>query len=488
MIEERYSSICSSKKTLEKYLYASETGTAGHFFNYPPIGLKKIELDEKTIIERKIKEHGDCLKSIYIHWPFCILPDGKEKCDFCCSYTANERENKKIRSNYFNALLKEIEQFTERKHFPPAENLYFGGGTPLEMQSAELDMIFQKLEECGLVGKSTFISIESRPELIIGEKLEVLVKHSISRVSLGVESLDNEIACIMGRISQGMNYCEIVYRAISLLKEYKINSINIDLILGHPNESEKQFLGSLNKVIAFDVDSIAVYPLGMPSALTLLEKRIKCADDIKSLDYRARMALQVSEIMKKAGYAQVHDCIWSKKDVDTYRYDTSSNCVANCWNQTSILPIGLSVGFGVSAISGIENILIIQNTFNLTDYITNVEKKESSIESAFWLSKDESCRLQIVSGILHRVIDKKRFIDLFGEPPEKLFSKEFTILQEYDLLEEIGETYRVTSKGIRYIQAIARFFFSRVVEQRYREQEEKRADYKLYKVNFRGLE
>jgi oxygen-independent coproporphyrinogen-3 oxidase len=219
----------AAKDALKSYMRGAEYGVVGHFFNYPPNALPSISLTNTHLAQLFATLEG---VGMYIHWPYCALPNDVIKCDFCCSYAKNDMLSVSMRSDYFKAILLEVELYGELLHNRPVEWLYIGGGTPLSMTRAEIAILFRALSDNNLIYTNTFISIETRPELINADILSTLAEIGVSRVSIGVESFNNAVAKQMGRHSGSSDYKLVVAEAVKRVKLAGIQHINIDLIYG----------------------------------------------------------------------------------------------------------------------------------------------------------------------------------------------------------------------------------------------------------------
>jgi len=482
-IRRRYTNKKEAKKTLIAYIDGAKTGTAGHFFEYPPTSYD----DANFSLGNLSSILNEPLRGMYIHWPYCYLPNELQKCDFCCSNTKNDINSKKLRKQYHNAVIKEIESYTSIVKEKNIEWIYFGGGTPLTMTNSELEAIFSTLYSSRCITRETFITVESRPECISQDKLDILKRYGVKRISIGVESFDEKTAFIMGRTRQEEDYKKIVEKAIEHCRNFDMENINIDLIYGHPSDTLDSVIDSINYAISLSPDSIAAYPMGMPYGLTHIELKVQQGLPIKPLEFRSLCFNNINEQLLNNGYIHVYDCIWSKKKVDTFN-SNRINGVANMWNQTCYLPIGVWIGIGVGSLGFIEDWGPIQNTNNIDEYINKINSGQLAIEKAVKFDADEMLRCEIVLSILHGTIDKERFKTKYNVNLYDLFELEFEILQELKLVCIDDDSIIITQEAIPYLQAISRFFFSKEVEVKLRETEGKRIDYRLYGINYSQLQ
>ncbi|MGG3282949.1 coproporphyrinogen-III oxidase family protein [Paenibacillus solani] len=480
----RYKNYNEANNTLDAYLDGAKYGVVGHFTNYPlysknmmgnPIDVLKTGLDLSNI------------SGMYIHWPFCYLPFGIEKCDFCMCNTKNDTESVSLRNEYFQSILKEIELYSSFMQNSVLEWVYIGGGTPLTMSALELDQLFTLMKEKRLVNKDTYISIESRPEVITEKKVNVLKKHHVKRISIGVESFNEKTLVEMGRIRSGLNYYEIVQKAVSMIENAGIPYFNLDFLYSHPNDDFETVLDSIEKGIDFLPNSFAIYPLGLPYNRTEIEKNIGELE-LKPLDFRYKCYVAINELLEKNGYKAVSDSIWSKDDMYSHKSVTNKdNSILNFWNQTCSFPDGNWMPVGVGSIGFIEGFGSVSNTYSMSQYIELIAQGKLGIVKGEQNSIEQLMRGFLVISILHRIIDIDNFTEKFGYNPLEVFNIEFNILKQKELVDISNNEIILTPKAIPLSQGIARFFLSKDDEELYRKSEQLRVDYKFYNVSYQGL-
>ncbi|MGB7606333.1 MAG: radical SAM protein [Lutisporaceae bacterium] len=487
IFKQRYGETEEAAKTLDAYLIGAKYCLAGHFSMYPPTSIPELNFEPREEIQKQINQGKNKPVGLYIHWPFCKLPHNKVKCDFCCSNARNDNKSKALRDEYFKAIIKEITLYSDLLKGNHLEWVYIGGGTPLTMTADELDRLFNILYTTELIDRETFITVESRPEMINNIKVSILKKHNIRRISMGAESFNNEIAITMGRVRSDNNYKEIVKNAIDILKKAEIPFINIDLIYGHPMDTYETVMESVEYAASLEPDSISAYAMGMPFGLTLIEQDVRKGLKLKDMEFRYEAYVMINKFLKGKGYGDVYDCIWSKYEVDSYRTLTNKKGIVNMWNQTCILPYGIWIGVGIGAYGYIGGVGPTQNTNDLEKYIELISKGKLGVTEGIKYEIDEILRAEIVLSLLHRTIDVNRFINCYGVHPTDIFPIELDLLKSRGFIEYSGNEIKVTPKAIPLLQGIARLFFSSEFEKNYRALENRRIDYKTYGISYNEL-
>ena len=184
---------------------------------------------------------------LYIHIPFC-----NQICSYCDFY---KLVNLKYKKSFVLALCNDIKSHSHE--FSHIETLYFGGGTPSILNKEEWLSIINALNESGLnFNQLKEFSIEANPNDINEDYVALLAEIGVTRVSLGIQSLDSTKLKLMNRshtVEQALN-------AIRLLKNKNIH-VNTDLIYGFGNDTFKALSSDLDECILAGTDSFSLYTL-----------------------------------------------------------------------------------------------------------------------------------------------------------------------------------------------------------------------------------
>ncbi|KAA0258990.1 radical SAM family heme chaperone HemW [Deferribacter autotrophicus] len=183
------------------------------------------------------------MRGLYIHIPFC-----KSKCKYCGFYSITQFD-KSLISKYTKALLKEFELYKNYEF----DTIYIGGGTPSILAPVTLSDFLNKL--LSLLKKEPLeFTIEANPESLSPEKLKILKEYGVNRISLGVQSMNNNVLKFLGRIHTQSD----VYRATYFIKKFGFN-FNVDLIYDIPNIDEEITIKSLKKLCDLAPNHISAY-------------------------------------------------------------------------------------------------------------------------------------------------------------------------------------------------------------------------------------
>jgi len=196
---------------------------------------------------------------IYVHIPFC-----KQKCAYCdfCSFCAD----KKTEEEYFSTLKKEIEK-KSNKDFQ-ISSIYFGGGTPSFVDEKHIVQTIEAIKKNFSVSGDAEVTIECNPCSTTKEKLVAYKTAGFNRISFGVQSFDDEVLSLIGRLHNGKQAEE----AIMLAKEVGFENISADLMLGLPKQTKEVIEKDIEQLVNLGVSHVSTYMLMLEEGTPLFSK------------------------------------------------------------------------------------------------------------------------------------------------------------------------------------------------------------------------
>jgi len=191
------------------------------------------------------------LAGIYIHIPFC-----KKRCHYCDFYSV---VNLSYIDSYFEAIIKEL--YVRRSFFNKknVDSIYIGGGTPSIVPLKKISDLLENIKNYYFISDSSEITIEVNPEDTSVEYYKDLKKVGINRLSIGVQSFDDEFLKFLNRRNDGKKSIESIENAI----EAGFENINIDLIYGIPGCTNDKWIDTLNKAFSLPVKHLSAYHLSI---------------------------------------------------------------------------------------------------------------------------------------------------------------------------------------------------------------------------------
>lgn len=290
---------------------------------------------------------------IYIHVPFC-----KQKCRYC-SFASSPCKADSDVSRYLTALNREIDLASKYLSSRKIDTVYVGGGTPSLLSMGEFDEIVKSLSKYVDLKSLDEFTVECNPESISIEKLEYLKSVGVNRISIGVQSLNEENLKDIGRIHDA----KIAISAVKLASEI-FDNVSVDFIVGLPHD-EIQFVCEQIDVVAPFVQHVSVYTLqieeGTPLKKLIDEKKISVPDDDCVTDLYDAMRRKLSEY----GFERYEIS-------NFYKEGKYSRHNVGYWTREEYIGLGPSASSFLKIVPE-ENEIRFTNTDNLENYIRTVD-------------------------------------------------------------------------------------------------------------------
>ena len=365
---------------------------------------------------------------IYIHIPFC-----KKKCDYC-DFISFSNKDKKI-EEYINAIIKEIEQ---QKIKSKITTIYIGGGTPSYIDSKYIKEIIAEIKKKN-VDSNAEITIEVNPGTITKNKLEDYKEVGINRLSIGLQVTQNELLKQIGRIHDFEQFLE----TYKMARKLGFNNINIDLMLGLPNQRIKDLRESLEKIIELNPEHVSVYSLIVEEG-TPISNKIKLGElTLPEEDLERNMYWYVKNTLELNGYRHYEISNFAKPG-----YESRHNM--NCWNQKEYIGIGI-------AAHSYRDITRYSNTEDLSEYIKNVKNGHFERNRIIHeiQKEDDTKREYMILGLRQiNGISISKFKERFGENPIYTFRNELKKLTEEKLIIIDDNNIKLSNKGLDFANIV----------------------------------
>ena len=270
------------------------------------------------------------MAGIYLHIPFC-----KQACNYCDFHFSTSL---KMKASFIDALVTEIELRKSVFEQQTINSIYFGGGTPSLLSKEDLNRIFETLFTSFRVSPLAEITLEANPDDLSPEKIQVLKKTPINRLSIGVQSFRDEDLRFMKRAHNAKE----ALSSIKSCKKAGFTNLTIDLIYGTPGMDSSAWLENLNIAFDLDIPHISSYALTVEPNTELhhqiLHQKVSNVDEYQCA---AQFELLTSQ-MKRNGYEQ---------------YEISNFCKPGAYSKhnSSYWKKDMYLGLGPSAHSFYDN-------------------------------------------------------------------------------------------------------------------------------------
>jgi putative oxygen-independent coproporphyrinogen III oxidase len=190
------------------------------------------------------------IRHIYVHIPFCA-----RICPYCAFY--KDLLDRSQTSRFCEALLRELVGRDRRARRLRPSTIYFGGGTPTALNIAQLELLLHGFHETLDLSRLIEWTIEANPGSVSARKAALLKKLGVNRISLGVQSWDEELLTLLGR-EHNARQAEESFR---ILRDAGFININVDLMFGLPSQTIDQWRTTLERTIALQPKHISAYCL-----------------------------------------------------------------------------------------------------------------------------------------------------------------------------------------------------------------------------------
>lgn len=363
------------------------------------------------------------MAGIYLHIPFC-----KTRCIYCDFYSTTRSE---LKTRYVQALCRELEMRKDYlKKGEDVETIYFGGGTPSQLEKEDFHQIFKTLRQQYGLEHCREITLEANPDDLTPEYLRMLSEFPFNRISMGIQTFDDPTLKLLHRRHNAQTAIEAVKRC----RENGFQHISIDLIYGLPGETLERWERDLQQAIHLDVEHISAYHLiyekGTPIYNMLQKHQIDEVDEESSVAFFSALI----DRLREAGYEH---------------YEISNFCRPGKYSQhnTAYWQGIAYLGCGPSAHS-FNGATREWNISSINDYIKGIDEGQRRFETEY---RDPATRYN------EFIITSTR--TMWGIPLERMKDEFGTERWQYCLdmaepylkngkLEEVDGSLRLTREGI----------------------------------------
>ena len=374
------------------------------------------------------------MSGIYIHIPFC-----KQACHYCDFHFSTSL---KLKSNLVEAILTEIDLRLPYLKNKNIETIYFGGGTPSLLSEKDLFLILEKLYKTYNVSSHAEITLEANPDDLSSDKLKELKRLEINRLSIGLQSFNDEELIWMNRAHTAAESEASVKRS----QDKGFENISIDLIYGSKFSNLTNWKKTLDKTIALDVKHISSYNLTIEDKTKLGHdfkvKKEMAIDDEKS----SELFLEMIDRLEKNKFIHYEISNFGKEN-------WFSNHNSNYWKGIDY------IGFGPSAHS-FDGVSRQWNISNNSLYIKNVnDTNESYFEKELLSEVDQFNEYILTSLRTIWGIDAEVLKNKFSSEIIHSFNRNINTYISKGMVTFTNNQYVLTIKGKLFADRIASELF-----------------------------
>ncbi len=360
--------------------------------------------------------------ALYIHIPFC-----DHKCIYCDFYSIITSDNVQ---SFLRALKKEIEYFAKLySNDRIFTSIFFGGGTPSLMEPQYLDEILKHLKKHFTVDDKAEVTMETNPGTVNKTKLKQFKEAGINRISIGIQSFDEDELKFLTRIHDKQTAIHTVYNAADVGFE----NISVDLIFNLPKQTKEKWIDNLETAITLPIKHISTYSLILERGTILnkmvLDKKVKMQDD----DYDADLYETTIDFLISKGFYQYEVSNFTKPGYE---------CVHNnaYWRYRDYL------SFGTSSHSFVDG-KRWWNYSSLKKYISEIELNNHAIMNSEIISKEQMHDEYVMLALRSSGLDLNDYRNRFSDDWIIKNYSYFELLKNEHHLTIDNNWIKLTSKG-----------------------------------------
>jgi len=384
---------------------------------------------------------------LYVHIPFCC-----KKCEYCdfLSFSCDE----KTQYAYANALIREIEFYGPKMKDYDVTTIFVGGGTPTWIDENKMVEILDAIYTYFNVSSEAEITMECNPGTVTTSKLEKYKKAGVNRLSIGLQSADDEELQILGRIHTFEKFVKTYEKA----RNAGFANINVDLMSGIPYQTAEKFLHTLQKVVRLKPNHISAYSLIIEEGTPFYEKykfdlalqeEGKQTTVLPTEDEVYRITKLTQQYLANVGYEQYEISNFAQPGFE---------CEHNIgyWTRENYL------GLGLGAASLVDNTRYT-NITDMNEYIDATrdiqmvpfEQPDGKVEygtnlhmAADVVSRKAQMEEFMFLGLrMNKGVTRRQFEDAFGVPVEGIYKEALEHLKAEGMLEMKEGRIALTEKG-----------------------------------------
>lgn len=372
-------------------------------------------------------------RSAYVHVPFC-----RHRCGYCNFTLVAGRDD--LADDYLRAMRIELASLGEPR---PIDTLFLGGGTPTQLGVARLEALLVTLREWLPLADGAEFSLEANPADVDEPMLRMLAAAGVNRVSLGGQSFDRQKLALLER-----DHTPQRFQAAATMAQEHIASVSIDLIFGVPGETLPTWQADLAEAMALQPNHVSTYGLTFERG-TSFWNRLSRGE-----------LLRIDEELERSMYATAIDTL-TAAGFEHYEVSNFARPGHRCRHNEVYWAGDGYYAFGPGASRYVDG-RRETNHRSTTTYLKRVLAGESAIAEIDELPPEDRAREAFVFA-MRRIagVDRREFVDRFGDTVDQLVGQELRKVVELGLIEDDGQRLRLTREGLFISDAIWSRFLRR---------------------------
>ncbi len=424
-----------------------EPTEVGSYFvaTYPPFSVwnhESVALEARPALDRAAAP-GVPL-GLYLHIPFC-----RKRCHFCYFRVYTDKNADEVQS-YLDLLATEWELYSKLPAVAgrPINFVYFGGGTPSFLSTRQLESLVTRLAATSPWEGAEEVTFECEPGTLTPGKLAAIRGMGVTRLSLGVESFNDEMLAANGRAHRSPE----IFRAYDEARALAFPQINIDLIAGMLGETEESWRSSVQHTLALEPDSITIYQMELPFNTTISGNLLKgagpSAQPIATWSQKRRWVREAFEALERGGY-HIGSAYTATKDPSRSKFVYRDRL----WQGADM------VGLGVASFGHVNGVHV-QNADTWEPYSAALAAGELPLHRAYRPTDDERLIRELVLQLKLGSIRPDYFRRKYRVDVLSRFRDQLDALKSDRYLDRADEDLvSLTREGLLRVDALLHRFF-----------------------------
>ncbi|MCZ6680653.1 MAG: coproporphyrinogen-III oxidase family protein [Candidatus Poribacteria bacterium] len=422
---------------------AKETEVGSVFVsNYPPYSFWQKENVPEAIKALNSPPMPEATLGLYLHIPFC-----RRRCKFCYFRVYTDKNSDEIQT-YLAALAKEVALYSKLPSVVgrPLKFVYFGGGTPSYISARHLKALVQRLKSAIPWDSTEEVAFECEPGTLTQMKLEAIKEIGVTRLSLGVENLNDAILEENGRA----HLSKEVFRVVPWIEALAFDQVNIDLIAGMVGETWESWRDTVQRTIDLGADSITVYQMELPYNTVYSKDILGGGMDKFVADWKTKREWHhyAFEQFAAAGYeiSSAYTMVKKGQPVQFVYRDA-------VWRGSDM------IGAGVASFSHMNGVHF-QNEPNWNEYIGAFNENRFPLSRAFPTTAVERLTREMILQLKFGEIETVYFQKKFNTDILEAFGPTYKKLQDEGMLDFNRDEVRLTRKGLLRVDGLLPEFYA----------------------------
>jgi oxygen-independent coproporphyrinogen III oxidase len=419
----------------------------GSYFvaNYPPFS---VWTPEAVLSEARPALHSTPAAGVplgvYLHVPFC-----RKRCHFCYFRVYTDRNAREVES-YLDLLAREWELYAPLPAIAgrPIDFVYFGGGTPSFLSTAQLTRLVDRLTAATPWAAAEEITFECEPGTLTEAKLSAIRRLGVTRLSLGVENFDDRILELNGRAHRSPE----IGRSYAHARSLGFPQINIDLIAGMLGETDDNWRACIDRTLALDPDSVTIYQMELPYNTTISNDILKgtgqFTEPVANWATKRRWVTEAFAALERAGY-HVGSAYTAVKNPATTKFVYRDRL----WQGADL------VGLGVASFGHVNGVHM-QNVDTWEKYSAAIESDEIPLGRAYRPTMEERLIREFVLQLKRGVLAPDYFTTKYQVNVLDRFHEGLAFLQSAGYLARAdADAIALTREGLLRVDVLLPRFF-----------------------------